>query len=178
MAQDFIGSITLLAFNFPPRGYAFCNGQTLPIAQNIALFSLIGTTYGGNGQTTFALPDLRGRAATGFGQGPGLSDVQIGEKSGFESVALQSTQIPSHTHALNAQSGLGTTGAPGTGMALAQTVVDDGTPLRSYSSAAANTTLASTSIGSTGVGQALFIRNPYLGMNYCICTQGVFPSRN
>jgi microcystin-dependent protein len=157
----------------------FCNGQTLSIATNTALFALIGTTYGGNGVTTFALPDLRGRAARGQGTGPGLTAVAMGEKNGSETVTVLSSQLPAHSHALNAQSGLGTTSAPGAGVVPAQTVVDDGTPLRSYSSASPNTTLASASIGMSGAAsQAMPIRNPYLGMNYAICVSGTYPSRN
>jgi microcystin-dependent protein len=178
MSENYIGNVVLVGFNFAPRGYAFCNGQLLPIAQNTALFSILGTTYGGNGTTNFALPDLRGRAAIGQGQGAGLSNVSLGEQSGVESRALLGANLPAHTHALNVQSGQGTTGTPGAGVALAQTTLDDGTPINSYSSAAPNTTLASTGIGTTGGGQALPIRNPYLGMNYVICLQGVYPSRN
>jgi microcystin-dependent protein len=177
MSDNFIGNIMLVGFNFAPRGYAFCQGQLLPIAQNTALFSILGTTYGGNGQTTFGLPDLRGRAAIGQGQGAGLSDVSLGEQSGVESKALTGANLPAHTHALNVQSGQGTTGTPGAGVALAQTTLDDGTPINSYSSAAPNTTLATASIGSSA-GTPLPIRNPYVGMNYVICLQGVYPSRN
>jgi microcystin-dependent protein len=176
MSQDFIGNVVLVAFNFAPRGYAFCHGQIMPISQNTALFSLLGTTYGGNGQTTFALPDLRGRAAIGWKQGAGLSDVSLGEQSGAEGRALLGANLPAHTHALNVQSGQGTTGTPGALVALAQTILDDGTPINSYSSAAPNTTLASASIGPNA-GTPLPVRNPYLGMNYVICLQGVFPSR-
>jgi microcystin-dependent protein len=176
MADVFIGNIVLFGFNFEPRGYAFCDGRLLSIAQNTALFSLLGTTYGGNGTTNFALPDLRGRAAIGYGQGAGLSDVSRGEQGGVESQALLGANLPAHTHALNVQSGQGTTSTP-TGAALAQTTLDDGTPINSYSSAAPNTTLASASIGSSA-GTPLPIRNPYLGMNYVICLQGVFPARN
>lgn len=178
MSQDFIGNVVLVGFNFPPRGYALCHGQILPIAQNVALFSLLGTTYGGNGQTTFALPDLRGRAAIGTGQGAGLSNISLGEQSGVESLALLAANLPAHTHAMNVQSGQGTTAAPGAGVALAQTALDDGTPINSYSSAAPNTTLAAASIGSTGGSQPLSVRNPYLGMNYAICLQGAYPARN
>jgi microcystin-dependent protein len=178
MADNFIGSIFLGGFNFAPRGYAFCHGQLLSIASNTALFSILGTTYGGNGTTNFALPDLRGRAAVGAGNGAGLSPVSLGEQSGAVSATLTTANLPAHTHALNAQSGQGTTGAPGTAVALAQTALDDGTPINGYSSAPPNTTLASASIGTTGGGQALPVRNPYQGLNYFICTEGVFPARN
>lgn len=178
MSDAFIGNIVLVGFNFAPQGYAVCHGQLLSIAQYTALFSLLGTTYGGNGTTNFALPDLRGRAAVGMGNGAGLSPVTLGEKSGVDSTTLLQTNLPAHTHALNVQSGQGSTGTPGTGVALAQTTLDDGTPVNSYSSAAPNTTLASASIGSTGGGQPLPLRNPYVGMNYAICLEGVYPPRN
>jgi microcystin-dependent protein len=177
MSQDYIGNVVIVGFNFPPRGYAPCDGRLLPIAQNTALFALIGTTYGGNGQTTFGLPDLRGRAAVGQGQGAGLSNVSLGEQGGRESVPVLATQMPQHAHALNAQSGLGNTAAP-VGTALAQTALDDGTPIRSYSSAAPDTTLATASVLATGSGTPLPVRNPYQAMNYVICVEGVFPSRN
>jgi microcystin-dependent protein len=175
MSQDYIGNVVLAGFNFAPRGYLPCDGRLLAIAQNTALFSLLGTTYGGNGTTNYALPDLRGRAAVGS---TGTSTVVLGEQGGAETVALQTSHLPSHTHALRVQSGLGSTGVPGSGVVLAQSEVDDGTPLNSYSSAAHNTTLASASIGATGLGSAVRIRNPYLGLNYFICVNGVFPVRN
>ena len=102
MASPFIGQITLFAGNFAPRGWAFCNGQLLSIAQNTALFSILGTTYGGNGQTTFALPDLRGRVPVHAGQGPGLSNYDLGQQGGAESVTLTTAQMPAHTHPANA----------------------------------------------------------------------------
>src|SRR4029450_14155051 len=98
MSEPFIGMIILVPYNFAPRGWAFCNGQILSIAQNTALFSLLGTTYGGNGQTTFALPDLRGRVAISGGQGPGLSNYTIGEQAGTETITLLTTQMAAHTH--------------------------------------------------------------------------------
>ena len=178
MSDAFIGNIILVGFDFAPRGFAFCNGQLLSIASNTALFSILGTTYGGNGTSTFALPDLRGRAALGVGDGAGLSSVRLGDLSGAESVTLTAANLPAHNHTLNVQSGQGTTGTPSASVALAQTALDDGTPVQSYSSAAPNTTLASASLGSAGGGQPLPIRNPYLGMNYVICTNGVFPPRS
>src|SRR5215213_3857433 len=104
MSEPFIGQIIQFAGNFAIRGYAMCNGQILSIAQNTALFSILGTTYGGNGQTTFALPDLRGRAPVHMGQGPGLSNVQLGEPGGAETVTLLPAQMPQHVHAVNASS--------------------------------------------------------------------------
>src|SRR6476660_6451012 len=107
MSDPFIAEIRIFAFNFAPTGWALCNGQLLPISQNTALFSLLGTTYGGNGITTFALPDLQGRAPMGFGQGPGLSRRDLGEECGQESVALRSSEIPMHTHSARCNSGDG-----------------------------------------------------------------------
>lgn len=178
MADPFIGNVMLVAFNFVPSNWAACNGQLLPINQNQALFSLLGTQYGGNGTTTFALPDLRSRVPVGFSQGPGLANIQIGERAGVESVTVLATNIPAHTHTLNGQSGTGTTSVPGTGTVLARTVVDDGTGVISYSSTAPNTSLAATSISATTGGSTpVGIRNPYLGLQYIICLAGIFPSR-
>src|SRR3712207_3315813 len=112
MSEPFIGEIRMVGFNFAPRGWATCDGQLLSIAQNTALFSLLGTTYGGNGQTTFALPDLRGRAALHQGQGPGLTNRVIGEASGTETVTLTTNQMPSHSHGVNANSGEAGTKSP------------------------------------------------------------------
>src|SRR5262245_44407760 len=103
--DPFIGQLMLVPYNFAPRGWALCNGQILPIAQNTALFSLLGTTYGGNGQTTFALPDLRGRVPISSGQGPGLSNYDLGEVGGVETVTLTTTQMPAHGHPVSANSG-------------------------------------------------------------------------
>src|SRR5215211_4319727 len=105
MSEPFIGQIMLVPYNFAPRGWAFCAGQILPIAQNTALFSLLGTTFGGNGQTTFALPDLRGRAPIGQGQGPGLSNISLGEAAGTETVTLLSTNMPAHSHTVTCDGG-------------------------------------------------------------------------
>jgi microcystin-dependent protein len=112
VSEPFLGSIVLFAGNFPPRGWAFCNGQILSISQNTALFSILGTTYGGNGVTTFALPDLRGRAPIHFGQGPGLTNYVLGENGGVEDVTLVETQLPAHTHAQPTTQGQQTTNRP------------------------------------------------------------------
>src|SRR5436853_7748499 len=103
MSEPFIAEIVMFAGNFAPRGWAFCQGQILAIAQNTALFSLLGTTYGGNGQTTFALPDLRGRVPNSAGQGPGLQNFDLGEVGGVETVTLQVTEMPAHTHSVTAK---------------------------------------------------------------------------
>src|SRR6478672_6336150 len=116
--QPFIGDIYIFAGDFAPRGWAFCDGQLLAIAQNQALFSILGTTYGGNGQTTFALPDLRGRAPIGQGQGPGLTPITLGEQAGTESVTVLSSQMPAHNHTLNCDTNAASVGVP-TGNLLA-----------------------------------------------------------
>ena len=178
MSDPFIGNVVLVSFNILPRGWLPCDGRLLSISSYTAMFSLLGTQYGGNGTTNFALPDLRSRVPVGYGQGPGLSSVQIGEQGGSESVTVLAANLPAHRHTLNVQSGAGTTNAPGTGVVLAQTVVDDGTPLPGYSSAAANTALAAASVGSnTGGTTPLPLRNPYVGLQYIIATSGIFPSR-
>src|SRR5215211_7135341 len=112
MSEPFIGQIMLVPYNFAPRGWAFCSGQILPIAQNTALFSLLGTTYGGNGQTTFALPDLRGRVPMSFGQGAGLPNHSLGEVAGAETITLLQTQMPAHTHSVACSSDDSNSGVP------------------------------------------------------------------
>lgn len=182
-----IGEIRMFAGTFAPRNWAFCAGQLMSISQNTALFSILGTTYGGNGQTTFALPDLRGRAPIGAGQGPGLSNISLGEVSGTETVTLLTTQMPAHTHtatltgtvSLGCVDDNGNTDSPG-GNRLA--IAPAGTQV--YSNAAADAAMAASNISGTvtigiaGNSQPVPIRNPYLGMNYIICLFGIFPSRN
>src|SRR6187402_1117505 len=112
MADPFVAEIRIFPFSFAPKGWAFCDGQLLPLSQNTALFSLLGTTYGGDGKTTFALPDLRGRAPIHQGQGPGLTSRSLGEQDGTETVTLISSQIPAHAHTVNAVSGAGNAAAP------------------------------------------------------------------
>lgn len=173
--DGYIAQILLFAGNFAPRNWSFCNGQILNINTNTALFSLLGTTYGGNGMTTFGLPDLRGRVVVGAGQGPGLSNIQLGQMSGTESITLNLTQIPSHSHQLTGSTLVGSTSVP-TGSLLANT----GTLDKEYTSTsgAANVAMNAASIGNAGGSQPFSIRNPYLGLNYIICLSGTFPSRN
>lgn len=173
MQEPFVGLIMLFGFNFNPRGWAFCQGQLLPIAQNTALFSLLGTTYGGNGQTTFALPDLRGRAPIGVGQGPGLGAHSQGAQGGSENVTLSQAQMPSHTHALRASSAVGNQASP-TGNVLANT----GNLDPEYFDGAPTISMDSESIGVTGSSQPVSVMQPYLAMNYCIALQGIYPSRS
>jgi microcystin-dependent protein len=174
----FLGCIFMFAGNFAPRGYALCQGQILPIAQNTALFSLLGTTYGGNGQTTFALPDLRGRAPIGQGQGPGLSPITLGEVAGTETTTLLITNMPAHNHTLTCDTNPASVGAPsGNLLADSGTSQSGGVPIYSNSNAP-NGSLNPQSIGVAGGSQPFAIRNPYLGINYIIALQGIFPSRN
>ncbi|MVN75665.1 phage tail protein [Hymenobacter sp. HMF4947] len=167
----------LVSFNFPPKGWAFCNGQLLPINQNQALFALLGTTYGGNGQTTFALPDLRGRVPMCFGQGAGLTNRDLGEKAGTETVALSTAQI-AHTHSVQASTATGTTSVAGTTgpPSVRNYLADNGGGSAQYSNAA-NVTMADA-LSPVGGGQSHLNIQPVLGMNFVIALQGVFPSQN
>jgi microcystin-dependent protein len=177
MSEPFLGEIRMFGGNFAPRGWAFCNGQLLSISQNTALFSLLGTTFGGNGQTTFALPDLRGRAPMHWGQGTGLTPRTLGEASGTESVTLISTQMPAHTHALNASGAQGDAPTPsGTVNAV---LLDTSTqqPLNLYGNAP-NTTMSPTAIGMAGGSQPHNNMQPYLCVSMIIALEGIFPSRN
>jgi microcystin-dependent protein len=165
MSAPFVGEIRLCGFNFAPQGWVFCRGQILPIAQNTALFSLLGTTYGGNGQTTFALPDLRGRSAMHFGQGPGLSQRALGEQGGAESVTLTANQIPAHSHAISASTGRQTSNRPTGGYQAAG---------NSYS-ITRNVTMAPTLAAAGSLPHEN--RSPYVGMNFIIALLGVYPPR-
>lgn len=181
MSQQFIGEIKLFAGNFAPRGYAFCNGQIQSIAQNSALFALIGTTYGGNGQTTFALPNLQSRVVLHQGQGPGLSNYTMGEQAGVETVTLLSNQIPQHQHSLNATTAQGSATTPGSAVMLA-TPVEPGVQTSLYvvpgTSAVNPVPMASQSIGVTGGSQPHSNMMPTLAIHYIIAVEGLFPSRN
>lgn len=169
-----IGEIRMFAGNFAPRSWAFCQGQILSIAQNTALFSILGTTYGGNGQTTFALPDLRGRVPVGVGQGPGLSSYVLGEMGGVESLTLVAGNLPAHVHSIGANTGPATAGTPaGNVMATVQDANRNGINLYATS---ANAAMAST--GVTGSSAPIPVLQPFLSLNYVICVEGIFPSRN
>ena len=178
--EPFLGQIIQVGFGFAPRGWALCDGQLLAIASNTALFSLLGTTFGGDGRTTFALPDLRGRISKHVGSGPGLNPVTWGEKGGRESLTLSTANLPSHSHSLVGTTAEQNAGTP-TNNLLASGASDGrgGNATTVYASgASANATAASASIGNTGGGQAFDIRNPYLGIYHCIAIQGIYPSRN
>ncbi len=182
MSQPFVGQIFLVGFNFAPRGFAFCQGQLLPIAQNAALFSLLGTTYGGNGTTNFALPDLRGRVPIGFGQGPGLQNYAEGQIGGAEAPSVgQHT----HTAALNAANVVASTAKPDATVLLGHPKDNASPPVSApviYTPAAGATVapLAPNAVVVANAGVAGGQGNlpPYLAMNYVIALNGIFPSRN
>lgn len=192
--EPFVGEISILGFTFPPVGYALCNGQIMSIAQNTALFALLGTTYGGNGSSTFALPDLRGRAPIHFGQGPGLPEYVQGEVSGFPETSITPAQLPAHTHsfanngsALSVITIKATSQIPAAGSQLARTVDGSGVgaqPLIYVPAGTAGAAVAlgglniAGTIGTTGQSQPVSIMQPYLVLNFSIALQGVFPSRN
>ena len=180
--NPFIGELMLFAGNFAPRGYALCNGQILSIAQNTALFSILGTTYGGNGQTTFALPDLRGRITVGQGQGPGLSPYNLGEIGGQEAHTLTTGEMPSHTHPVNAvangQAGGTNVPAVTTLLATAYSAATGNPLVPIYSSASPTLTMSGQAVGAAGGNQPHENRMPFLTVNWCIALTGVFPSRN
>lgn len=172
MSQPFIAEIRIVGFNFAPRGWAFCDGQILPINQNQSLYSLLGPTYGGDGRTFFALPDMRGRTSLNIGQGDG-ADYRLGEKSGEEGHTLSTSEMPQHTH--RAQGANDAPSQPGpAGGYLGR--VNNG--YLAGSSNPALVTLAAGQIANTGNGQAHDNMQPYLALNFCIALQGLYPSRN
>ncbi|MFC7358275.1 phage tail protein [Jejudonia soesokkakensis] len=171
-SDPFIGEIMPVGFNFAPRSWTTCEGQLLPIAQNTALFSLLGTIYGGDGRTTMGLPDLRGRSIISSGNGPGLSTFRIGQKGGSETHTNTVTEMTSHSHASAVQ--------------ISTATGDEDTGNGKYIASHANAFNESSSTGSvngialnnTGGAQPYNIRNPYVGIVYCICLQGIYPSRS
>jgi microcystin-dependent protein len=171
-AEPFLGEISIVGFNFAPQGWAFCNGQILAISQNTALFSLLGTTYGGDGITTFALPDLRGRVAIHMGQGPGLSSYVEGQIGGTETTTLLVAQMPAHSHAAMADATNGSSDTP-TGLVVARNAA--GVPQYGSNPTVA---LAPQAIGSTGGTQPHNNLQPYLTLNFIIALSGIFPSRS
>lgn len=173
MADPFVAEIRIFPFNFAPRGWAWCDGQLLPLSQNTALFSLLGTTYGGNGKSNFALPDLQGRAPMHPGQGPGLSLHDLGETGGSETVTLLESEIPSHSHALRCSSDDGDLKAPSPNRSLARSI-----PGTLYSTSAAGLqAMAPEALAPAGGDQPHNNLQPYLTCYFCIALQGVFPPR-
>jgi len=173
----FLGQITGFGFNFAAKGWANCAGQLMSIQQNAALFSILGTTYGGNGIQTFALPDLRGRVPISWGQGPGLSDYVLGEQSGAQSVTVLANQLPLHNHAFNANNALATSGSPN-GNYLGQGGLDAGANVSIYAGGGSNAVMAASALAPTGGTQPISIIQPYSVINYCVALNGIFPSRN
>jgi len=169
--DPFLAEIQLFAGNFAPTGWAFCDGQLLPISSNTALFSLLGTTYGGNGQTTFGLPDLRGSIPIHPGQGPGLSVRYLGEKGGVESVTLLPTEMAAHAHTLGASSSNGTSDSP-----AGRVAARSPSAIPQYA-AASDTSLSASAIGTSGGSQPHNNMQPYLALSFIIATQGIFPQR-
>lgn len=192
--ESYMGSISGWAPNFAPRGWAFCAGQVMNIAQNSALFSLLGTTYGGNGQTTFNLPDLRGRVPIGQGQSPGTSNYNLGQSGGVENVTLSQNNLPAHTHIA--------TSTVNASLPVSSATADAATPDANHVLAAANgamgrdavtvniyapapgtinlplTANASVTVGNTGNNIPFSVLQPYTAINYIICIEGLYPSRN
>jgi microcystin-dependent protein len=173
VADPFIAEIRIFPFNFPPKGWAFCNGQIMPITQNTALFSLLGVTYGGDGKSTFGLPNLQGSAPLHFGQGPGLSAYLLGDRGGTQTTTLLESEIPAHTHAARANlldpadtnvPSPNASFAPSTGGTLYQP--------------AQNATLAPQALTPAGGGLPHTNMQPFLALNFCIALQGIFPPRS
>ncbi len=173
MSEPYLGEIKMFAGNFAPRGYALCDGQLLSISQNDALFSLFGTIYGGDGRTTFGLPDLRGRVPVHEGQGAGLSDRRIGAKGGAETVTLSANNIPSHTHELQT-AGTGTTASP----AGATFANPSGTTLPYKAGGPLNANFGNKAVSSAGGSQSHTNLQPTLCINFIVALVGIFPSRN
>jgi len=173
MSEPFVGEIRMFAGNFAPSGWSFCDGQLLAVSQNNALFSLLGTIYGGDGRTTFGLPDMRGRIPVHAGSGPGLSPVRLGAKAGTESVTLTSNQLPSHKHDVLASSNAGNSGDP-TGNASASTA-----PASSYSTSLATPqTMNSAAISSVGGSRQHSNLMPSICVHFIIALFGIYPTRN
>jgi len=173
-AQDpMIGEIRMFGGNFAPSGWAKCEGQLLSIAQNSALFSLLGTTYGGDGESTFGLPDLRGRVPLGSGSGPGLSSKTLGQKSGTETNTLSVGQMPSHNHSINAVVADGNKSTPSGNLPAGTKLLDP-----EYSNASATTTMNSNMVANKGSGQSVNNMQPYLSVTFIIALTGVYPSPN
>lgn len=174
MADPFVAEIRIFPFNFPPKGWAFCDGQLMPLSQNTALFSLLGTTYGGDGKSTFALPDLQGSSAMHPGQGQGLSQRFLGQQGGAETVTLLVSEMPVHTHGLQAQTNPSTTTLPAADTSVARS---GGGSFYKANPFGATTSMAFQALPPAGGSLPHNNLQPYLTLNYCIALQGVFPQR-
>jgi microcystin-dependent protein len=174
MAEPFLAQINIVAFNFAPKGFAACDGQILPISQNTALFSLLGTTFGGNGTSNFALPNFQGSVPVHAGEGNGLSPYELGQTGGASSVTLTVGELPTHTHTVGCQTGGGVDGP-------ANAIWGNGARGKppAYSTTGTPTdALSGSALSSVGSGQAHNNNSPYLPLMFCIALQGVFPARN
>jgi microcystin-dependent protein len=180
MGDQFVGEIRMVGFNFAPVGWALCDGSLLPVSQYQALFALLGTMFGGNGTTTFGLPDLRGRAPVGMGNGPGLTTITQGEQAGNESVSISSAQMPMHTHVVSV-AGIETTGAStpsNTNNVLGASGAGVGSATIYSTALKTPVALNPAQVGTAGSGQPLPIRGPFIGTNFIIALTGIFPSRS
>lgn len=172
MADPFVAEIRIFPFNFAPKGWAFCDGQLLPLSQNTALFSLLGTTYGGNGKSNFALPNLQGNAPMFWGQGPGLSLRDIGEQGGSETVTLLESEIPAHAHTMRASLDDADLRIPTPARSLAKSSTN------MYASGSPNSPMSAQALTPAGGDLPHNNMQPYLTLNFCIALQGVFPPRS
>ena len=172
MADPFVAEIRIFPFNFAPKGWAFCDGQLLPLSQNTALFSLLGTTYGGDGKSTFGLPDLQGNAAIDAGQGPGLSLYDLGQTGGSETVTLLESEIPAHAHAMQANTNPANLAAPSPARCFARSAPD-----AAYKTTNTTTPMSDQMLAPAGGDQPHNNMMPYLTLNFCLAMQGVFPPR-
>jgi microcystin-dependent protein len=182
MSEAYMSQIEMFGFPFAPKYWQLCAGQLLAINQNAALFSLLGTMYGGNGVQTFALPDLRGRVPISLGQGPNLPNYTQGAAAGEETHTLQTSEMPTHTHQFSANTTVGTTATPASNLSLAQSTGKPPTGsnfgLNIYTNAAAATALAPDAVGTAGSNAPHDNHMPYQTVSFCICVSGLFPSRN
>lgn len=178
MSEPFVGEIKMFGGNFAPYQYALCNGQIMPIQQNQALFTILGTSFGGNGQTNFALPDLRGRAPMHTGQSPGANNINLGESGGTPSTTMSVNQMPNHSHPIMVSTGGASADKGSSALMLAQSATSDLTPVNIYGAASTNVALAAQSCGAVGGNLPFSIQSPYLGINMIIALYGIFPSRN
>ncbi|MCH9649022.1 MAG: tail fiber protein [Deltaproteobacteria bacterium] len=175
MSEPFLAEVRIVGFNFAPRGWAFCDGQILPINQNQSLYSLLGTTYGGDGRTSFGLPDMRGRSPMHVGRSNGGGDHREGQKSGEETHTLSAAEMPQHDHVLRGSTDPATLDAPESGAVMANT---SPTALQFYGQPGALVSMGTGTVANVGGGQAHDNMQPYIAVNFCIALQGLFPSRN
>jgi len=179
MDPSFVGAIFMTGANFAPYGWQLCQGQLLSIANNDVLYTLLGTTYGGDGVQTFGLPDLRGRAAINMGQGPGLSNYVMGQVSGTEQVTMTTNTMPAHTHLVNVTTASASTNTPSSSVFISGAALGvGGSPLDVYSTNAATAQMAAGTIGANSGGIPFSIIQPVLAVNYIIALFGVYPSQN